>query len=324
MKFVTCGIWSRPREGQVFRRLPEKLSDERTALGGKVFDILGKISFDNKTLRELLIEAIRHGDDPKVIRRLSNVVEASFDEDKLKNLLRERALPEDAFDFDKVAEINRAVSQSRASQLQPCAVEKFFVEAFKTLGGQIFFRGNGRYEIRYVPAALSKPNRFGEVATLYRRICFDKADVFDREPAKLVTLGHPLFEAVTAQILKNFGDLNAGRFFLPTRRNCGCCRALKSRFMTGINKACSSGFTSSKFRKTGKVFRRKMRRTRIVIAPTKPSAKFCRPCRIFCTSPPTPKSLRAIIKQFVLPRREQVAADTSPTLNANSATAPST
>ena len=59
-----CHLWNLvavdTREGQVFLRLLEKLINERTALGGKVFDILGKISFDNKPLRELLIEAIRY------------------------------------------------------------------------------------------------------------------------------------------------------------------------------------------------------------------------------------------------------------------------
>ena len=32
----------------VFQRLFDKLEEERTALGGKVFDILGNMTFENK------------------------------------------------------------------------------------------------------------------------------------------------------------------------------------------------------------------------------------------------------------------------------------
>lgn len=73
-----CHLWNlvanETREGQVFNRLLKKIKKERAALGGKVFDILGKISFDNKPLRDLLIEAIRHGNDPSVVRQLNSVL----------------------------------------------------------------------------------------------------------------------------------------------------------------------------------------------------------------------------------------------------------
>ena len=63
-----CHLWNlvsaQTREGMVFQRLFQKLEEERGALGGKVFDILGKMTFDNKPLRELLIEAVRYGNDP--------------------------------------------------------------------------------------------------------------------------------------------------------------------------------------------------------------------------------------------------------------------
>ena len=57
-----CHLWNlvsaQTREGMVFQRLFQKLEEERGAVGGKVFDILGKMTFDNKPLRELLIEAV--------------------------------------------------------------------------------------------------------------------------------------------------------------------------------------------------------------------------------------------------------------------------
>src|SRR6185437_13090924 len=44
-----CHLWnliaSETREGEVFTLLFEKLEEERKALGGQVFDVLGKITF---------------------------------------------------------------------------------------------------------------------------------------------------------------------------------------------------------------------------------------------------------------------------------------
>jgi len=49
-----CHCWnlvaSKTREGDVYRRLLEKLEEERNALGGKVFDILGKLTFNDQPL----------------------------------------------------------------------------------------------------------------------------------------------------------------------------------------------------------------------------------------------------------------------------------
>lgn len=104
-----CHLWNlvsrETREGMVFQRLFEKLEEEREALGGKVFDILGKMTFDNRPLRDLLIEAVRYGNDPEVRARLWQVVDNSMDREKLRDLLEERALTEDTMDVHRIAQI---------------------------------------------------------------------------------------------------------------------------------------------------------------------------------------------------------------------------
>ena len=45
----------------------------RKALGGQVFDVLGKLQFEGRPLRDLLIEAIRYGEQPEVRARLTQV-----------------------------------------------------------------------------------------------------------------------------------------------------------------------------------------------------------------------------------------------------------
>ena len=46
-----CHLWNlvsaQAREGMVIQRLFQKLEEDRGALGGKVFDFLGKMTFDN-------------------------------------------------------------------------------------------------------------------------------------------------------------------------------------------------------------------------------------------------------------------------------------
>ena len=68
-----CHLWnmvaSETREGDVFQRLFDKIEVERKALGGRIFDVLGEV-FEERSLRDLLIDAIRYGEDPSVQARL--------------------------------------------------------------------------------------------------------------------------------------------------------------------------------------------------------------------------------------------------------------
>src|SRR5213596_1062418 len=75
-----CHLWNlvaeETREGEVFKRLFEKLEEMRQALGGQVFDVLGEV-FNERSLRELLIEAVRYGEQSDVKARLDEVVDAT-------------------------------------------------------------------------------------------------------------------------------------------------------------------------------------------------------------------------------------------------------
>ena len=65
-----CHLWNlvaeETREGDVYRTLLEKIEEARKALGGQVFDVLGKLQFEGRPLRQLLIEAVRYGEQPEV------------------------------------------------------------------------------------------------------------------------------------------------------------------------------------------------------------------------------------------------------------------
>ena len=178
-----CHLWNlvaeETREGDVYRRLLDKLEQARHALGGQVFDVLGKLRFEGRSLRNLLIEAIRYGDRPEVRARLSRAVGQAVDRPHLQALIEERALARDAMDSRRVARVREDMERAEAHRLQPHYVESFFLEAFRRLGGAVRQREPRRYEITHVPALVRNRDRrlgIGEpVLKRYERIAFDKA-----------------------------------------------------------------------------------------------------------------------------------------------------
>ena len=212
-----CHLWNlvaeETREGDVYRRLLEKLEEARQALGGQVFDVLGKLQFDGRPLRELLIEAIRYGDRPEVRARLERAVEHGVDRPHLETLIEERALVHDAMDLSRVARVREQMERAEARRLQPHYIESFFLEAFQRLGGTIRQREPRRYEITHVPAPVRQRDRQigrGEpVVTRYERIVFEKDLVAPpgQPRAAFVCPGHPLLDAVLDLTLERHRDL---------------------------------------------------------------------------------------------------------------------
>lgn len=176
-----CHLWNlvaeQTREGDVYLTLLRKLERERGTLGGAVFDVLGK-AIDGKTLRELMIEAIRDGDRPEVRARLHQVVEGALDRQRLETLIQERALSHDLMAYSQVQEIRHQMEQMEARRLQPYYIQLFFQQALELFGGRLRPRENGRYEITHVPAAIRRHAQalayHDPVSTTYQRICFEK------------------------------------------------------------------------------------------------------------------------------------------------------
>ena len=124
-----------------------------------MFDILGKVVFDGRPLRELLVEAVRYGELPEVCARLTQVVEGAFDRSRLQDLLEERALAHDAMDASRVYRIREEMERAEARRLQPHYIESFFLEAFQRLGGRVRQREARRYEVTHVPAPVRHRDR---------------------------------------------------------------------------------------------------------------------------------------------------------------------
>jgi len=187
-----CHLWNlvadETREGDVYRRLLEKLEQAREALGGQVFDVLGKLQFEGKSLKDLLLEAIRYGEQPEVRDRLNTAVEGSLDQDMIRDLLDDEVLVQDVMDASRIQNIREEMERADARRLQPHFVESFF-NVVRNRDRQI---------------GMGEP-----VMTGYERIVFDKSLISPpgMPPAAFVYPGHPLLDATIDLTLERHRDL---------------------------------------------------------------------------------------------------------------------
>ena len=212
-----CHLWNlvadETREGDVYRTLLDKLEQARQTLGGQVFDVLGKLQFEGRPLRGLLIEAIRYGELPEVQAKLTQAIANAVDRQQLQDLLEERALAHDAMDSSRVARVREDMERAEARRLQPHYIESFFLEAFKQLGGTLRQREPRRYQVTHVPALVRNRDRLtgiGEpVLPRYERIAFEKMLIAPQSQplAAFVCPGHPLLDSTLDLTLERHRDL---------------------------------------------------------------------------------------------------------------------
>ena len=207
-----CHLWNivanETREGEVFQKLFDKIEIEKEALGGKVFDVLGE-AFDNISLKDLLVDAIRYGEDPKTKARMNEVIEGALDAEHLKDIIKRNALVDQHMGLEELYAVKDEMEKAEARKLQPYFIRAFFTEAFLTLGGTTRARESGRFEVSHVPAAIRERDRIiGESRTpvlrKYERICFEKQHVRQRgKPmADMIHPGHPLMHSATDLVLE--------------------------------------------------------------------------------------------------------------------------
>ena len=230
-----CYLWNLvaddTREGDVYRKLLEKLEQARQALGGQVFDVLGKLAFESEgkvmSLRELLIQAIRYGELPETKAYLTTILDSALDKSHLQSLLDDRQLVHDSMDASAVQRIRADMERADARRLQPHYIESFFLEGFKQLGGSAKQRETRRFEITHVPAPVRNRDRLiglGEpVLPRYERIAFEKALIAPQgQPlAAFVCPGHPLLDAVIDLTLERNRDLLKRGTVLVDERDLG-------------------------------------------------------------------------------------------------------
>ena len=210
-----CHLWNlcaaNTREGEVYRRLLEKLEEARAALG-----------------RQGLRRARRAVRGPGAARSAGR-------RDPLRRPAREegRAVPQGRWrrrcrrdrEAGRRAQAHlrghgparrRRRSARRWSGRRRAACSRISsapssARPSRLLGGRIAEREKGRFEITRVPSILKERDRLigrgDPVLDRYARVTFEKALIAGQPQAELVAPGHPLLEAVVDVVLERFQPL---------------------------------------------------------------------------------------------------------------------
>ncbi|MDR1441402.1 MAG: DUF3883 domain-containing protein, partial [Bifidobacteriaceae bacterium] len=229
-----CQLWNLvaedTREGAVLGRLLDKITEQGKAYNGNLFNVLGdRDAFRGRSLKDLVIEAIRYGDQPEVRARLSQTIDASY-ADGVEEILRERALHPEMFPGLDLEEVRRQMEKARERKLQPGYIRGLFIPAFRRLGGMIRQRETGRYQISRVPKRVQdqarRANRWQPLPDEYERVTFETKHIRPLETdswaypadATLLAPGHPLLQAVIDLTIEDLaGALSKGTVFVDRR-----------------------------------------------------------------------------------------------------------
>ena len=217
-----CHLWNlvakETREGEVYHRLLTKLETINEAFNGRVFDILGEV-FEERSLKDLLLDAIRYNDQPeRHAERLKSIDNAL---DAAHNLLERNALAQETMSTERLFAVKEQMEIAEARRLQPYFVRSFFAKAFEEVGGSMYPREPGRFEITHVPALIRERDRqisgrnrreLAPVLKRYERVCFTKEAVRPLDKpnaafAQMIHPGHPLMLAVSDIVLEQHSNL---------------------------------------------------------------------------------------------------------------------
>lgn len=211
-----CYLWNliaeETREADVFLSLLRKLEQECEALNGAVFDVLGEL-FREKSLKELLIEAVRRADDPAAKEYLNHTIENEFSHERLQTLIDERSLGNEALTDSRVRDLCDQMERANVRRLQPHHVGGFFEAAFAKYGGRLQPREKNRFQIKNVPLEIRRRDRIvgrgAPVLKAYERVTFHKDQVRldGHPPAALVAPGHPLLDSLIDLVQETHRDL---------------------------------------------------------------------------------------------------------------------
>ena len=194
------------REGRVLGKLFERLAGIEADLDpmrtGKVFNVLGDV-FPSNQLERMIREMYAHNLTEDVIKRR---IVAEVDTERF------RRIASSTLEGLAKRELNLSVivgktAEARERRLVPEVIEHFFTEAGPLVGlTPKPLRKDGHvYKVGRTPKALVKTGdrleaRFGRIGREYGAIVFDKRLLQDDATLEWVTPGHPLFEAVRADV----------------------------------------------------------------------------------------------------------------------------
>ncbi len=197
-------------EGRILERLLSKLDRMRTALGDRVFDVVGEVLSLNKVnlpdmLREVAYEPRRLDDYLDVIEQIDPELLERYEDATGIALARAHV------DFSAFARANLEAEERR---LMPRYVESYFLDAAKAVGLRTEARADGLWRIEHVLAdlrseRLAAVRRLGKPDTSYRKLTFYKEHLEQDQHLDAVLLGpgHPIYAAVDEKLKELLKDI---------------------------------------------------------------------------------------------------------------------
>ncbi len=205
------------REGRVLDKLLMRLAEIKEELGtDKVFDVVGEMLPSN-TLEKLFREMYaRRMSETSIADRIVR----DIDPEKFRKITGSTLEGLAKKELNLSALVGKSV-EAKERRLVPEVVEHFFLQAAPISGlhpapvrGREHVFKAGRVPKTLFPIAEKFEARFGRLGQEYQRIAFDKRLLKDDGTLEWVTPGHPLFEAVRADVQTRVdGDLRRGALF---------------------------------------------------------------------------------------------------------------
>ena len=197
-------------EGCILERLLSKLDRMRTALGDRVFDVVGEVlSLNNVNLPDMLREVAY---EPRRLDDYLDVIE-QIDPERLERYEDATgiALARAHVDFST---FERANLEAEERRLMPRYVESYFLDAAKAVGLRTEARADGLWRIEHVLAdlrseRLAAVRRLGKPDTSYRKLTFYKEHLEQDQHLDAVLLGpgHPVYAAVDEKLKELLKDI---------------------------------------------------------------------------------------------------------------------
>ncbi len=157
-------------------------------------------------------EAIRYSDRPNVRARLTQKIETAMDTERIKDLLSQNALSQETMTPDRRFSVREEMEKAEARRLQPFFIRAYFTKAFADLGGSMYPRESGRFEITHVPLAIRDT---APVLKRYERVSKGTTTITVSRNEILYAFNQDnLF--VLAIVLINEDDTYEGPFYIQT------------------------------------------------------------------------------------------------------------